>query len=192
MQHGGLAVVLLPDQLEPLHEGEATGVGQEQQVGTGQGLAGRADLAAQHHAQVGLDIGAHVLGMAVALGVHDHLAGFLAHAVLQRVGLGQAAGEIEAHHQLVQVARHEGGRDLLAAVVRGGEFVVVAVDHFLLQQHRVLFLRRRDRLFRGLRRRHLYGGAHAALQSLIESAKVPACSRMGAIWPVFSAYLNAV
>src|SRR5208282_5243020 len=33
---------------------------------------------------------------------------------------------------------------------------------------------------------------HAALHSLIESAKVPACSRIGAICPVFSAYLNAV
>ena len=31
-----------------------------------------------------------------------------------------------------------------------------------------------------------------SLQSLIESAKVPACSRIGAIWPVFSAYLKAV
>src|SRR5205085_1872978 len=46
----------------------------------------------------------------------------------------------------------------------------------------------------GGRRRHDLdgGGVHAALQSLIESAKVPACSRMGAIWPVFSAYLKAV
>ena len=37
------------------------------------------------------------------------------------------------------------------------------------------------------------GAAHyAALHSLIESANVPACSRIGAICPVFSAYLNAV
>ena len=33
---------------------------------------------------------------------------------------------------------------------------------------------------------------YAALHSLIESANVPACSRIGAIWPVFSAYLKAV
>src|SRR5512145_2450895 len=42
--------------------------------------------------------------------------------------------------------------------------------------------------------RHAADGwaAHAVLHSLIESAKVPACSRIGAICPVFSAYLNAV
>jgi hypothetical protein len=33
---------------------------------------------------------------------------------------------------------------------------------------------------------------YAADHSLIESANVPACSRIGAIWPVFSAYLKAV
>ena len=193
VQHHGFAVVLLAHQLEPLHEGEAAGVGEQQHVGRGQRLAGRADVALQHHAEVGLDVGADVLGVAVALGVHDHLAGLLAHAVLQRVGLGQAAREVEAHQQLVQVAGHEGRRHLRASCVRGRELVVVAVDHLLLQPHRVLFLHRRDGFFRrGGGRHHLYRCAHAALQSLIESAKVPACSRIGAIWPVFSAYLNAV
>jgi len=36
---------------------------------------------------------------------------------------------------------------------------------------------------------HVHG---QALQSLMESAKVPACSRIGCICPEFSAYLNAV
>src|SRR5450756_309834 len=48
------------------------------------------------------------------------------------------------------------------------------------------------RLVASPRKRGPCSAAHAALQSLMESAKVPACSRMGAIWPVFSAYLNAV
>src|SRR6185369_4833316 len=70
---------------------------------------------------------------------------------------------------------------------------VVAIDHLLLQPHRVFLLHRRHGLlWRGSGRDHLDRRAHAALHSLIESAKVPACSRIGAIWPVFSAYLNAV
>ena len=63
--------------------------------------------------------------------------------------------------------------DLLAGLVRGGELVIVAVDHLLLQPHRVLFLDLRRGLLGRLRRRHLDRCAHAALHSLIESAKVP-------------------
>jgi hypothetical protein len=128
------------DQLEPLHEGEAAGVAQQQHVGPRHRVAGGADLAAHHHAEVGLDVGADVLALAVALGVHDELAALLAHAVLQRIGLGQAAREVEAHQQLVQVARHEGGRDLAVVGARGGQLHVVLVDQLLLQPHRVLFL----------------------------------------------------
>src|SRR3970282_18489 len=73
--------------------------------------------------------------------------------------------------------------DLLAFQVRAGELVVVLRDHLLLQVHGVVL---DDLLLRGR------GVAHAALHSLIESAKVPACSRIGAICPVFSAYLKAV
>src|SRR5690606_16684890 len=187
VEHGGLAVVLLADELEPLHEGEAAGVGEEQHVGARQRIARRPLLALQHHPEVGLHVGAHVLGVAVALGVEHHLPRLLAHRVLQRVRLGEASREVEAHQELVQVARHERGGDLAAFLVRAGELRVVAVDELLLEQHRILFYD--VLLWRGLR---CGGGRHAALQSLMESAKVPACSRMGAIWPVFSAYLNAV
>src|SRR5690606_33675500 len=78
----------------------------------------------------------------------------------------------------------------LAVVLAGGrQLHVVLVDELLLEPHRVLFLD----VLRLLRRDGGFGGGvHAALHSLIESAKVPACSRIGAIWPVFSAYLNAV
>jgi len=124
-------------------------------------LAGRAGFAVEHHAQVGLDVSADVLGMAVALGVHDELAGLLAHAVLELVGLRQAAGEVEAHHQFIEVSRHEGGADLPAVIVRGGQIMVVGVDHLLLQPHRVLLLDLGDGLLGGLRRRHLDRGAHA-------------------------------
>jgi hypothetical protein len=77
---------------------------------------------------------------AFTLRVHDELAGLLAHAALQRVGLGQAARKIEAHQQLVQVAWHEGGGHLLAELARVSELVVVVVDQLLLQPHRVLLL----------------------------------------------------
>jgi hypothetical protein len=160
VQHDHLAAVLLPDQLEPLHEREAAGVGKQQHVGFGQRFPGGANVAGEHHAEVGLDVGADVLRVAVALGVQDHLAGTLAQRVLQRVGFGQAAGEIEAHQQLVQVARHEGGGDFSPAVMRDRQVVVVAVDHLLLQQHRVLFLDRRRRFFR---RGHCERGTHGWL-----------------------------
>ncbi len=140
VQHHGLAAVLVADQLEPLHEGEAAGVAEQQDVGPRHRVAGGADLAAHHHAQVGLHVGADVFALAVALGVHDHLAALLAHAVLQRIGLRQAAREVEAHQQLVQVAGHEGGRHLAVVGPRRGELHVVLVDQFLLQPHRVFFL----------------------------------------------------
>src|SRR5208282_6494096 len=57
----------------------------------------------------------------------------------------------------------------------------VAGDHLLLLEHREFLDGLGDRL-----------GAHWLLHSLIESAKVPACSRIGCICPEFSAYLNAM
>ena len=63
VQHHGLAAVFVADQLEPLHEREAAGVREQQDVGLRQRLAGGADLAAHHHAEVGLHVGADVLGL---------------------------------------------------------------------------------------------------------------------------------
>ncbi len=181
VQHGHRAVVLLAQDLEPLHEGEAAGVGQQQQVRLGQPLAGRADVARFHHAHVALDVGADVLGVPELLGQGDVLARLAAHRRLQRVDLRQHGQQVEAAQQLGQIARNEGVHRFLARVARAGQAREVLGDHVLLPQLAAVF--------------HCGGVlAHAStpLHSLIESAKVPACSRITWNWPLFSEYLNAV
>ena len=93
---------------------------------------------------------------------------------------GRFFGHVEAHDQLVQIARHVGRGDLEAELLGAGQTLVVAGDHVFLLQHRGFL----DHL--GL------VSAHDSLHSLRESAKVPACSRIGCIWPEFSAYLKAM
>ena len=179
VQHGQRAVVLLLEELEPLEEGEAPGVGEQQQRGIGQALARRPHVALLGHAEVALDVRADVLGVPELLGGGDIAPGLLAHRVLQRVDLGQHREDVEAQQQLGQVPGHEGVGILRPLPIGPGELAVVVGEHGLLQVHAAVFPDVGD-------------GGHAAPQSLIESAKVPACSRMTWNWPVFSAYLKQV
>ena len=118
VQHDRLALVLLAQQLEPLHEGEAAGVGQQQHVRVGQLLAVGADVALRHHADVGLDVGADVLGVADLLRLEHVGAALPPQPALDGVDLGQIVEEVEAHDQLVEIARHE-GRGTPSAPVSG-------------------------------------------------------------------------
>ena len=112
-----------------------------------------------------------------------------AQPVLNGIDLGQVVQKVEAHDQFIEIARHESGSHLVAGLGCAGQAIIVGSHHFFLLHHGSIlddFLHRRPggdnlRLCR-----------HAALHSLIESAKVPACSRIGCIWPEFSAYLNAM
>src|ERR1019366_3249304 len=133
------------------------------------------------HAKIGFDVGADVLGMAALLGLQDVTAAFLAHAALDRVDLRQVADHVETHDQLVEVAGHEGGHHLASALASSGEQLVIAGDHVLLLEHRLLF----DDVAHE-------PAAHRSLHSLMESANVPACSRIGCICAEFSAYLKAI
>src|SRR5574337_618877 len=184
VQHHRGALVLIAHQLEPLHEGEAAGVGEQQHVGPGQRLAVRRQVAPGHHPQVGLDVGADVLRGPALLGLGDVVARDLLHAGLDGVDLGEVVEEVEGQQQLVQVPGDEGGGHLAAALGGAGEQVVVVRDHLLLLHHR------RFLDHRGGRGAGLGPGAHGVLHSLMESAKVPACSRTGCICPEFSAYLK--
>ncbi len=125
VQHDRLALVLLAQQLEPLHEGEAAGVGEQQHVGIGEFLAVRREVALRHHANVRLHVGADVLGVADLLGFKHEGAAGAAQPVLDGVDLGQIVDEAEAHDQLVEIARHESRRDLLAGLRRAGEPIIV-------------------------------------------------------------------
>ena len=171
VEHHRGALVLLPEQLEPLHEGEAPGIAEEQHIRVGERLPVGCDVPLRHHADVRLHVGADVLGVPRPLGLGDHLAGFLPHRVLDRVDLREVVRDVEAHEELVQVPRDEGGGDLGRST---RDPVVVPGDHLLLHHLRI-----------GLDDFRL---AHDALHSLMESAKVPDCSRIGCIWLEFSAY----
>ena len=116
VQHDRLALVLLAQQLEPLHEGEAAGVGEQQHVGIGKFLAVGREIALGHHADVGLHVGADVLRMADLLGFQHVAAADAAQAVLNGVDLRQIVQEVEAHQQFVEIAGHEGRRHLVAGL----------------------------------------------------------------------------
>ena len=172
LQHHHRAAVFLLEQLEPLHEGEAAGVAEQQQVRRRQLLAGGADVALLEHADVALDVGADILGMALLLGFLDVVAGQLAHAALESVDLGEDRQEVQRPEQLGHVAGDEGVDHLAPALAGLRQRLEVLADHLLLHHHAFFFL---------------YAGVHAATpQSLIESAKVPACSLITWTWPVFS------
>jgi hypothetical protein len=174
VQHHHRALVFLLQQLEPLHEGEAAGVAEQQQRGLGQALAGGADVALAHHADVALHVGAHVLGVANLLGLEHVVAALLAHGGLQRVDLRVHREQVEGPDELVQVAGNEGVDGLLARLVAVAQAVEVIGDHLLLQQHAALF-------------DGFGSGVHACPHSLMESAKVPVCSLNTWYWLVFSA-----
>ena len=69
------------------------------------------------------------------------------------------------------------------------EAVVVARHHRFLLEHGIVL---GGFLVLGRSARDVVITVMLALHSLIESANVPACSRIGCIWPEFSAYLNAI
>lgn len=177
MQHGDRRVVLLPQDLEPLEEREAAGVAQEQQVRLRHPIAGGPDVAALHHPEVALDVGADVLRVAELLRPGDVVRGAPAHGRLQGVDLGQDRQHVEGQEQLREIAGHEGVCDLLPALPGLRQPGVVRRQHLLLADHARLLLD---------------GVAHASLHSLMESAKVPACSRITWNCPPFSEYLKEV
>ena len=74
MQHDRGALVLVAQKLEPLQEGEAAGIGQQQDVRLRQPLARGADISTVDHTQIGFHIGADILGMTRPLGIQDEIA----------------------------------------------------------------------------------------------------------------------
>src|SRR5206468_4046010 len=97
------------------------------------------------------------------LGPGNELGRALAHPRLQGVDLGQDRGDPERAEQLREVSGHEGVDDRLARLSGPGEPREVTAYEILLPLHGG-FLADRVR--------------HGSLQSLIESEKVPACSRI--------------
>ena len=100
---------------------------------------------------------------------------------------GRLFSRSKQHDQFVQIAGHECAADFRAGFRRRGEALVMPGHHLLLLLHGGVFFDFFDACFGGR-----CVGVHYPLQSLIESAKVPACSRMGCICPEFSAYLKAM
>ena len=132
VEHRDRAVVLLPQDLEPLHEREAPRVRQEQEARIGDELARGPDVPRFHHAEIALDVGADVLGMAELLGDGDVLSRLPAHRGLQGVDLGEDREEVERAQQLGEVAGDERVDVLLAGFGAAGEAGVVLGHHPLL------------------------------------------------------------
>ncbi len=175
--HDGAVVFLLQD-LEPLHEREAARVREEQEIRRRELGAGRADVAALEHADVALDVGAHVLRVTGLLGLGDVAGRALPHAALEGVDLRQHREEIERPEQLGDVAGHERVDDLAAVPLRARELLEVLGNHPLLRLLALVF--------------RLGLAHHAAPQSFTPSLNAPACSRITLNWPMFSENLKLV